>query len=423
MDNNTLHPVTHAVKVWSPVSSYMDNNTLIYNDILLIQIYLYLYYFNMKRIFGLIVVVIIVGIGITSLQSNGAEANVLRIGAMLSLSGNTSSFYGEYNKNALELAKDEINKNGGVLEKQIEIVYENSQGDKQLAVSGIQKLIATDKTDFIISDITAVSLAIAPIAESNKKILIATSASTPDLTNAGDYLFRTKLASTIEGKEAARYISTNIKPTRVAYLYQNSDYGTGVFNKFSAELKEKGITPVTEQKYETGALDMRQQLLSIKEKKPDLIIVAGFPKEIGIIIRQAREMGISTPFFAHSGSIGPDIELVAGKNANDLMYLSELDTETNEFKNFSEAYFKAYGKYPELFASNGYDALMLIANAIKACDNENVECVKTKLYETKEYKGVSGSITYDSNGDLTNRSMVCRQKVYRDDKLIDISCR
>ena len=166
---------------------------------------------------------------------------------------------------------------------------------------------------------------------------------------------------------------------------------------------------------------MRTQITEIVSKKPELVIVAGFPKEVGQVLRQSGEIKSGLKFFAHSGSIGPDIEAVAGEYSVGLRYLTELNRSTEEFKQFNVKYKLLYGVEPELFAANAYDALSLIVNALRVCGEDTV-CVQQNIANTKEYTGVSGNITFDSNGDITGRRLSCMEIVKNKLSLEHISC-
>ncbi len=345
--------------------------------------------------------------------------NVVSVGAVLSLSGSSSSFYGEYNKNALELLVREVNQSGGINGKKLKVVYEDSGGDKVKGVQAFNKLIHGG-TQYVISDVSPVSVGIAPIAESSKTILIATSASNPTLSDMGPYVFRTKMAAQHEGAVAAQYLKNVIRPKSIAFLYQNSDYGVGVFNAFTKELRGS-IPVVSEQKFEKGAVDIRTQITEIMSTKPELVIVAGFPKEVGQVLRQSGELKSGLKFFAHSGSIGPDIEAVAGEYSAGLRYLTELNRNTDEFKQFNVKYKLLYGVEPEVFAANAYDALSLIVNALRICGEDTV-CVQQDIANTKGYRGVSGNITFDSNGDVTGRGLSCMEVLKNDTGVEHISC-
>lgn len=342
------------------------------------------------------------------------DSNTVKIGAVLSLSDSTSSFYGENNKNAIDLFVNELNAKGGINGKKVEVSYENSKGDKALALSAFNRLVASG-IQYIITDISPTSVAIAPAAQKQHVVLVATSASNPTLTDMGDYIFRTKMSAQKEGIEASNYIVNNVKPKRVAFLYQNDDYGTGVFNTFSENIKSEGISIVADEKFDHESIDMRTSLLKIKEQNPDLVVLAGFPKQIGRILKAAGEMDIHTQFFAHSGSIGPDILDIAGSSAKGLMYLTELHSDTGEFTTFNNEYKNKYGKEAELFSSNAFDAVSLIVQSIKNCEistqkQDDASCVKDQLSKVSGFKGAAGNITFDQNGDLTDKALILKTK-------------
>lgn len=335
--------------------------------------------------------------------------NEIVIGAILSLSGSTSSFYGEYNKNALDLYVKELNKKGGIHGNRVRIEYQDSKGDKVAAIQAFNAMHAQGITYFI-ADISPVVVGTAPIANEKKSILIGTSASNPTISNMGEYIFRTKLSAETEGKIAAEYLSTKLKPKSVAFLYQSSDYGVGVFNSFGPIIKASGVNVLAEEKYDKDSVDMRTQLAKIKQQNPELIIMAGFPKEIGRIVKQAKEIGINAKLFAHSGSIGPDIERIAGSSSAGMLYFTELHEDGIRFREFKEKYSATYGVPPELFAANTYDAITMLVGGIGQCldSDAEVDCVKNNLASTKNFEGVAGNITFDKNGDLTDRELVLK---------------
>lgn len=367
-----------------------------------------------KKIYLILVVVFVVLVSVFLYKLYGSTGqfdknNEIVIGAILSLSGSTSSFYGEYNKNALDLYVEELNKKGGIDGKKVRIEYQDSKGDK---VSAIQAFNAmhTQGISYFIADISPVVVGVALIANEKKSILIGTSASNPTISNMGEYIFRTKLSAETEGKIAAEYLSTKLKPKSVAFLYQSSDYGVGVFNSFGPIIKALGVKVLAEEKYDKDSTDMRTQLAKIRQQNPELLILAGFPKEVGRIVKQAKEIGINAKLFAHSGSIGPDIELIAGSSSAGMLYFTELHEDGAKFKEFKEKYVAKYGVSPELFAANTYDAITLLVSGIGQCWGglAEVDCVKNTLASTKGFQGVAGNITFDKNGDLTERELVLK---------------
>ena len=333
-------------------------------------------------------------------SSQEASSEDIKIGAILPLTGGAASFYGKYATQGLELARDEINANGGIDRKNLTIVYEDSQGQITRGLSAFNKLQAEGITVIIGDIVSGVTLAIAPEAEKNKILLIAPGSASPKLSEAGDYVFRTKVSAQLESKTAADFIKNSLGANRVAFLYQNSDYGFGVFSAMKADLLSLGAEIVGEEKFDIGDADMRTQLLKLKGTGANYILLAGYPQEVGLILKQANELGVTQKFFAHSGSVGPDVIRMAGPAANGLIYLYEIDLNRSRqnTERFVEEYHSKYSEDPELFSSLTYDTLMLIKEHIKGCGLDST-CLKNTLY-TADFEGVTGKITFDHNGDI-----------------------
>ena len=130
-------------------------------------------------------------------------------------------------------------------------------------------------------------------------------------------------------------------------------------------------------------------------------MLAGWPKNMGYILKQADELNIDKIFIAPGGTIGPEIIEIAGEASNELIYINEFDVESDkeEVKGFRKKFMKKYGRDPELFSAMGYDATNIIAMLIEKCEG-NSECIKDGLYGIKGYKGASGIISFDEYGDV-----------------------
>jgi branched-chain amino acid transport system substrate-binding protein len=365
-----------------------------------------------NKLYIAITVLVVIFISILVVGSNSRDNSSIKIGAILSLTGSTSSFYGENNRKVIELALEEIKARGGIDGRKVEVIYEDSQADKTKGISAAHKLI-DQGVKFIICDVSAVSVAIAPVLEKAGVVLIATATSNPGLTNAGEYIFRTKYSSALEGIAAAKYIAEHLKPKTVSFLYQNSDYGVGVYEMFQKEIIKYGVNVVASEKYNKDETDFRAQIVNLKNKGSEVVIFAGFPKEIGLAIKQAKIAGVSGQFFAHSGSVGSDLYQSAGVYADGLINLTELDkTDDNRsYGEFRKRYLAKYNEEPDLISSLAYDAVSIYFLGFESCaDNLNAECVKDKLSKIKDYPGVSGLTSFDVNGDVLDRGLTCIKK-------------
>jgi branched-chain amino acid transport system substrate-binding protein len=323
-------------------------------------------------------------------------SGTIKIGATLSLTGDMSA-YGLGAQNALLMAQDLINGNGGINGKELKIIFEDDTCDPKVAINTINKLIFFDNVKAVIGPVCSTAmLPVAPIAEQNKVILFSGSATNSKITQAGDFIFRNIPSDSFQGKYAAEFIFSNMNKKNVAVGFSNEEYGAGLKDVFVSRFKELGGTIVDIESNERGAADMRAQLEKIKQSKPELIYYNGFPKDIGNFVKQARELGINVTIF--TGEIGGDAQIttIAGNAANGLLYTQPRQMTSDEFK---ADYKSRFGTDPALYSDNYYDIAYLLANAMKICA-EDSNCIKNELYKIKDYKGVSGTITIDGNGDL-----------------------
>jgi branched-chain amino acid transport system substrate-binding protein len=199
---------------------------------------------------------------------------------------------------------------------------------------------------------------------------------------------------------------------------------------FSKEIEQSNVQVVLAEKYSKDQTSFNSELTKIKELKSDVLILAGFPKEIGLAIKQARELGIDSQMFAHSGSVGSDLYQAAGIHADGLINLTELDnTESNKsYQEFKEIFLNKFGSSPDLINSLAYDALGILVTGLESCNkNISAQCVRDEIKNLKNYAGVTGLTTFDQNGDPMDRGLICVKKnitLDAENKLVikDVSC-
>ncbi len=324
---------------------------------------------------------------------------VIKIGSIASLTGETG-WYGQRVKEGIDLAVEDINSQGGINNKKLEIIYEDSQCDQKQGVSAAQKLINFNHMNIIIGPTcSSVALSVAPITEENKVILITPIASTPKLSYAGDYVFRTKVSGALHGIKMAEFSYNKLNARTASILYINKDNGVGYKDSFNKKFKELGGEIISIDSYEKGEKDFRIQLTKIKHFNPDVFYLAGQASEKAI--KQASELDLNIQIV--SAVIGNNELLeIAGDAAEGLYYTEssfDIDDSFRTTQEYQEKYKNKYGKISEIHAANAYDAVILISQAIEKC-NENTSCIRDYLYSIKDYKGVSGIISFDENGDV-----------------------
>jgi len=355
-----------------------------------------------KIILGVIIAIVVVG-GIwygVSKNQTPAEKSPIKVGVILPLTG-TSADAAEYAKKGLSLALKEINSDN--TKNKIELVFEDSQYKNDAAVTAVNKLISFDGVKYIIGDYgSSQTLAIAPIAEQNKIILITPTSQASGITKAGDYVFRTQINTADEAKYFADFLVGKIGSDRLSIIAINTDYGADYINDFSTAFKEKGGNLGIIQKIESTASDFRTEILKSQNDNAKHILLITNRKIGGQIIKQASELKTQFNFFATSPIEGNELIQIAGAAADGLIYPYPFNSNSADDyqQQFQNKYANEYGGIKaEMVAANAYDTLMIL----NKCFNNvgiDTESVKNCLYNTQNYSGASGLISFDKNGDV-----------------------
>ena len=325
----------------------------------------------------------------------------IKIGALLPLTGSAAK-YGENAKRGIDLAVDEINSEGGIKGRKIQIVYEDTQALPQQGVAAIRKLIIIEKVPVVIGAMaSSVTLAIAPVAEENRVVLLSPASSNTKITTAGDYIFRNCISDVFEGAQMAEVAYNIINLRKIAILYINNDYGVGLENVFKTKFKDNGGDIVISEPFEQDATDFRTQLTKIKRTNPEAVYLVGY-KEMILILKQANELNLKVQMLSTIMFDDPEILEKAGNAAEGVIFTTwvyDPKSEKEEVRNFTQEFKKRYNTEPGIFVPEAYDALKIIALVIKK-GGYNALAIKKALFEIHEYPGVSGVTSFDSNGDV-----------------------
>jgi branched-chain amino acid transport system substrate-binding protein len=344
------------------------------------------------------------------------KETAIRIGAILPLTGDAAK-YGKASKQGIELGLEEINASGGIQKKKLEVIYEDDQADPRLGVSAFEKLITVNKVPVVIGPLpSSVALAVAPLAEKNKVILLSPAASSPALTNAGDYVFRNVVSDLFEGMALAEFVYSHLHLRNVSIIYINNDFGVGLKNSFSEKFEGLGGKIITTESFNQGSTDFRTQLSKIKTGNPQGIYLIGY-REMGRILRQATELGIRAQFLSIAMFEDPEILKIAGESAEGIYYsFRAYDPQSGDelVKKFVKDYMAKYTVEPDIFAALSYDAIRIISLAIRNVGT-NPDAIKKFLYTVKDFPGVTGKITFDKNGDIIGTMSI---KMVKDGKFV-----
>jgi branched-chain amino acid transport system substrate-binding protein len=370
---------------------------------------------NKKIIWGIIAIIAIVlfwQFGNKKIEPIGT----IKIGAVMPLSGSRADA-GEQGRQGLMIAKEEINKDSSRAYK-IELLFEDSKYEPQAAVAGLKKLIDVDSVKYVIGAYgSSETLAIAPIAEQQRVILITPASQSDAITKAGDYIFRLMHNTAQEAPFIGPFITDRMKSNELHFIGIKTEVTPSYI---------KNITPVLErankkvgliEEFDTKASDFRTQLIKIKSKNPTDIFIIAQPAQVGLILKQANDLDMYKNVQYYSlGTEGSEIVTVGGKLVDGLIYTFSYDAFGSEKQvvDFHQKFLKIYNREPDGTAANAYDALYLLSDCFEKVGNE-VDNVKSCLYETKNRVGASGIFSIDENGDAQKNLII---KTIRDGKFV-----
>lgn len=328
-------------------------------------------------------------------------AGQMKIGAVLPLTGDAAQ-WGVGSQRGIQIAIDEANAAGGIRGNRVIVIVEDDQLQPRVGTQAMQKLVTIDKVPAVIGSISSsVTLAIAPIAEKNRVVLISPASTSHDITNAGDFIFRTIPSDIYEGGVMARFAKTQRDYRRIAILAVNAAGTKGMSDAFMETFKSLGGTVTLYELVPQGATDFRATVSKIIATKPQAAYVVGFPLETGHIIKQLVELGFTGQLLSAQPSEDPEVRKIAGAAAEGLILTTtSIDPETGSAttKAFVKEYMKRYGSPPAVFSYEAYDAARLVLRAM-AERKPDGPSIRDYLYTVKDYDGASGRFTIDKNGD------------------------
>ncbi|HXM75938.1 MAG TPA: ABC transporter substrate-binding protein [Thermoanaerobaculia bacterium] len=304
-------------------------------------------------------------------------------------------------RNGAKLAIEEINRSGGVLGKKLELLIEDDRNEPSEAASAVSKLITQNHVVALIGEnASSRSLAAAPIAQSYQVPMVSPSSTNVEVTKKGDYIFRVCFIDPNQGKALALFARQTLHAQTAATLIDSkSDYSVGLAQAFRTEFTAQGGTIIAELKYAEGDSDFHAQLTAIQAKRPDVLFVPGYYTDAGLIARQARGLGIQATLLGADGWDSPKLVEIGGA-AVDGAYFSNhysVDDPSPAVRTFVDAFQKAYGAEPDSIAALSYDAARLVADAIRRAGSTEGKRVRDALASTKDFPGVTGSITMDAS--------------------------
>ena len=338
----------------------------------------------------------------SSNAGGSADAETIKIGLNLELSGAVAG-YGTQEKDGVELAVEIINEGGGILGKQVELVTKDNKSETSDAATVAANLATNDKVVAIIGPATsgATKAAIPNITKAQVP-LITPSATDDSVTLNGDkvqeYVFRSSFQDSFQGVILAKYAQDQLAAEKAVILGDNSsDYAKGLSKAFKSEYKGE---IVLEENFTKGDKDFQAILTKVKQADFDVLYIPGYYEEAGLIIKQARELGIEQPIIGADG-FGDEkmVQLAGAENVSNVFYtghFSILAPSNDTVEPFVAAFKEKFGKEPSTFNALAYDAMFMIKQAIETQNAADAKSITKGLSELKDFKGVTGNITMDA---------------------------
>ncbi len=346
-------------------------------------------------------------------QSSSASTDEILIGEVGSLSGNDATF-GTSTRDGVDLATQQVNAAGGLLGRKVRVIVMDDQGKPEEAATAVTKLISQNKVIAILGEVASTrSLAMAPIAQQNKIPMISPSSTNPEVTKKGDFVFRVCFIDPFQGSVMAKFAANTLKAKKAAILKDvKNDYSMGLAKYFIETFKGLGGEILVEQSYSANDTDFKSQLTAIKGKNPDVIFVPGYYTEVGLIGLQAKEIGIKAPMLGGDGWDSSKLREIGGSSLDGSFFSTHYsaDDPSPHVQKFISEFKTNYNGTPDALAAMGYDAALVLFDAIRKAKSLAGPDLRDAISQTKDFQGVTGKITIDKDHNAVKSAAVLEVK-------------
>jgi branched-chain amino acid transport system substrate-binding protein len=356
---------------------------------------------NMKRIsFISLVWLTLFILGLSSPAINAAET--IKVAAIFAKTGDAATpnlmyFYG------VRFAADEINKKGGLLGKPVEIVEIDSQSTALGSKAAAEQAVRDKVTVVIGGARSSFALAMAPVLQAAKIPMISPTATIPEFTLTGDYIFRTCFVDDFQGAVMASFALSDLRAqTAVVLTNTGNKYSMGLARMFIQKYRNSGGKILMEGEYLEDVTDFHALLEQVRKLNPKVVFIPGYSKDTGFIIKTAAEMGIKLHYLGGDGW-GEEMIYQHAGDAVEGSYSCSNWNKNNPDKlsrRFVESFEKSYGRIVSFSTAQTYDSFLLLADASKRADSPDQAKIRDALASTRRFRGVTGEITFDGNRNL-----------------------
>lgn len=367
---------------------------------------------------GLILSVIVLAafafaVGCDKKKNNTAESVEFVIGAQNPETG-PIAIYGTQAVNGAKLAIEEINAAGGINGKQVKLLNYDSRGEKTEAVNLTKRLLNANVCA-IMGEVTSGGLfAMRDTAQRGKTVTISAGATAQGVTDSGDFIFSDALLDSDGAPAIIKFVMDSYGYKNFAVITSvNNDYSVGLSEFFKNAIKDNGGNVVIEQNISDGDTDLSAQITSFRGKDIDVVVFSGYYSEAALILLELKKQGIKVPLIGGDGFQSPELWNIAKDAAEGtIFYAGFASTSPEENVQKFIKNLEAKGVTADQFSANGYDAIYLIANAMQAAgvtdcsDPAQREKIKNTLSTVTDFKGVSGTMSFKSNGAASKKPFI-----------------
>lgn len=348
-------------------------------------------------------------------NSGSTSSNEILIGHYGSMTGSEATF-GQSTDNGIKLAVEEMNAAGGINGKQIKLITYDDKGDTKEVGAAVTRLVANDHVVAVLGEVASnLSLAGAPVCQEHGVPMVSPSSTNPQVTKIGDKIFRVCFIDPFQGYVCAKFAreQEGLKAEKIAILYdQTQAYSKGLAEEFEKAFESLGGTICENQAYSRGDQDFTAQLTAIRSSNADMVFVPGYYTDVGNIALQARKLGIEVPLFGGDGWDSSQLYEIGGDAVNGCYYSNHYSHEdpNPRVQDFIAKYKEQHGAIPDGLAALGYDAAMLLFDAMQRASSLGGDDLAAAIAQTKDFDGVTGNISIDEQHNAVKPAVILEMK-------------
>ncbi|MDR3166196.1 MAG: ABC transporter substrate-binding protein [Synergistaceae bacterium] len=310
---------------------------------------------------------------------------------------------GQEGRAGAELAVELVNASGGINGKQLVMIYADDKSDPKEGANIATMFVSNKDIIGVVGPFnSSVILAAAPIFNRGKLCDIGWGVTSPLITTAGEYIYRVAPTDAWEADFISKWIADE-GYKKVAFLYENTDYGVGMRDVIRKSLPGYGCEIVFEEPYVQGQTkDFGSIIASLKQAAPDAVFMGAIYNEAALLMTQARDLGFNAPFFGTDGFFSAGLLDLGGGAVEGARCCSAFFTETASpvVREFIDAYVKKFDRTPGNWAAQSYDGVIAYVEALKKSGASTREEVKKALDALGPFEGATGINEFDENGDV-----------------------